>query len=139
MDLSKKPNVVGQFIRLRREAAGLSQKSLGQQFAPPVTTQFISNVERGITPLPSAHFGCVKRALTVGDEELKLLLEKEYQARLEEKLPNQDKSARSAMSQTPMAAGKFFDSLKTAYESSDTRTQALFRQLCEGLFKIQSN
>ena len=48
---NKKPRLVGNFIRQKREALGLSQRALGQKFTPPVTTQFISNVERGVTPL----------------------------------------------------------------------------------------
>ena len=48
MDLGKQPKLVGAFIRQRREALGLSQRALGLLFSPPVTTQFISNVERGV-------------------------------------------------------------------------------------------
>ncbi len=51
----KGTGIVGAFIRQRRETLGLSQRALGQLFQPPVTTQFISNVERGVTPLPPVH------------------------------------------------------------------------------------
>ncbi|MBC7396603.1 MAG: helix-turn-helix transcriptional regulator, partial [Bdellovibrionales bacterium] len=46
--LAKSPNWVGAFIRQKREEKGFSQKELGQKFEPPVTTQFVSNLERGI-------------------------------------------------------------------------------------------
>ena len=86
VDETRNPNLVGAFIRQRREALGLSQKSLGQMFSPPVTTQFISNVERGVTPLPPNHVSTLTRTLLVTESELMGLLEKEYTAKLSGRL-----------------------------------------------------
>src|SRR5271163_2747168 len=83
---AKRPRLVGAYIRTRRESLGLSQRALGLLFAPPVTTQFISNVERGVTPLPPAHVPTLAKALSVAESEIMNLLEKEYSQKLNERL-----------------------------------------------------
>src|SRR3954469_23353077 len=82
----KKSKLVGEFIKERRKAMGLSQRALGQMFNPPVTTQFISNVERGVTPLPPVHIPILAKALTTNEVEIMLLLEKEYAVKLNGRL-----------------------------------------------------
>lgn len=84
--LMKSPNWVGAFIRQKREAKGLSQKELGQKFEPAVTTQFVSNLERGITPVPATHIQALVKALEISQHELMLLMEKEYAAKLTSKI-----------------------------------------------------
>ncbi|MBI3534234.1 MAG: helix-turn-helix transcriptional regulator [Deltaproteobacteria bacterium] len=86
MKESKYPKLVGEFIKQKREDLGLSQKELGQLFDPPVTTQFISNVERGVTPLPPSHVTFLTKALNVAEEEVMTLLEKEYAVKLSSRL-----------------------------------------------------
>ncbi|MBI4925842.1 MAG: helix-turn-helix transcriptional regulator [Bdellovibrio sp.] len=86
MKESKYPKLVGEFIKQKREDLGLSQKELGQLFDPPVTTQFISNVERGVTPLPPSHVAFLTKALNVAEEEVMTLLEKEYAVKLSSRL-----------------------------------------------------
>src|SRR5690349_10185472 len=86
VDLSKRGKLVGEFIRKRREALNLSQRSLGLLFSPPVTTQFISNVERGVTPLPPAHIPTLTKALNVSETELMALMEQEYAFKLSGRL-----------------------------------------------------
>src|SRR6476469_7925558 len=83
---SKRPRLVGNFIRQRRETLGLSQRALGLLFNPPVTTQFISNVERGVTPLPPTHIPTLTNALKVSETEIRALLEREYSAKLSGRL-----------------------------------------------------
>jgi transcriptional regulator with XRE-family HTH domain len=87
--LSKSPNWVGAFIRQKREEKGLSQKELGQKFEPAVTTQFVSNLERGITPVPAVHIHKLVAALEINEQELMLLMEKEYAAKLTHKIAGQ--------------------------------------------------
>ncbi|MBU6154209.1 MAG: helix-turn-helix domain-containing protein [Bdellovibrionales bacterium] len=84
--LAKSPNWVGSFIRQKREAKGLSQKELGQKFEPAVTTQFVSNLERGITPIPAVHIQALVRSLEINEAELMVLMEKEYAAKLTNKI-----------------------------------------------------
>src|SRR3984957_15346979 len=86
MESSKRPKIVGNFIRQRREALGLSQRALGLLFEPAVTTQFISNVERGVTPLPPAHVPTLTKALRVSESEMMALLEREYTQKLSGRL-----------------------------------------------------
>lgn len=86
MTNSRKPGLVGQFIRTKREALGLSQRGLGLKFTPPVTTQFISNVERGVTPLPPAHIPTLIQALQVTDSSFLEVMEREYAIKLSGKL-----------------------------------------------------
>src|SRR6187402_391868 len=84
--LSKSPNWVGSFIRQKREEKHLSQKELGQKFSPAVTTQFISNLERGITPVPAVHISALVKSLELNEHELMALMEKEYAAKLTHKI-----------------------------------------------------
>ena len=79
---TQKPKLVGAFLKRRRETLGLSQRALGQKFEPAVTTQFISNVERGVTPLPPAHIPTLCEALRLDEKELMNILEQEYSAKL---------------------------------------------------------
>src|SRR5262249_42119630 len=88
----KRPRLVGNFIRTRREALGLSQRPLGLLFTPPVTTQFISNVERGVTPLPPAHIPTLTQALNVSETEFMALMEQEYAYKLSGRLGRHDES-----------------------------------------------
>lgn len=78
----KKISLVGQFIKKRRTELGLSQKALGLAFQPAVTTQFVSNIERGVTPLPPNHVATLCEALKVSDTEIFALLEKDYALKL---------------------------------------------------------
>src|SRR4051795_11899745 len=94
----KNPRLVGNFIRPRRETLGLSQRALGLLFTPPVTTQFISNVERGVTPLPPAHIPTLTKALNVSETEFMGLLEQEYAYKLSGRLGKADASAVSLIS-----------------------------------------
>ena len=84
--LAKSPNWVGAFIRQKREEKGFSQKELGQKFEPPVTTQFVSNLERGITPIPAVHIQALVKSLSLHEPELMVLMEKEYAAKLTSKI-----------------------------------------------------
>src|SRR3954462_13238671 len=90
---SKRPKLVGNFIRQRRETLNLSQRALGLLFDPPVTTQFISNVERGVTPLPPAHIPTLTKALNVSETEFMGLLEQEYSYKLSGRLGKADSVA----------------------------------------------
>ncbi len=86
MQSGKYPKLVGEFIRQKRQALGFSQRELGLLFSPAVTTQFVSNVERGVTPLPPSHVPLLTKALQVSEEEVMALLEKEYAIKLSSRL-----------------------------------------------------
>ena len=73
----KSQKLVGHRIKQRREELGLSQRQLGSSLQPAVTTQFISNVERGVTPLPPAHVVTLCKALQINEQEIFCLLERE--------------------------------------------------------------
>ena len=73
---------VGSFIRKKREDLGLSQRDLASQFVPAVTTKFISNIERGVTPLPVSHLATLTRVLKIPQGELASLLQRDYQTKL---------------------------------------------------------
>src|SRR3954468_20779219 len=92
IESSKRTKLVGEFIRKRRETLGMSQRALELLFTPPVTTQFISNVERGVTPLPPAHIPTLSKALNVSETEFMALLEQEYAYKLSGRLGKSDGS-----------------------------------------------
>jgi len=81
----KQTRLIGAYIRQKREILGLSQRELGQRLTPPVTTQFISNMERGVTPLPAVHIHAIAQALGVPEGEITQIMEKEFLLRITEK------------------------------------------------------
>lgn len=139
---TKRPKLVGQYIRNRREALGLSQRALGLLFTPAVTTQFISNVERGVTPLPPAHVPTLAKALSVADSEIMNLLEKEYSLKLNERLgrpeglPNGE--ALPGGHGLTIAPGDlaFMQSLYNAYKQADPKTKQTFANVCESILNV---
>lgn len=144
--LSKQPRLVGSFIRQRREALGLSQRALGLLFAPAVTTQFISNVERGVTPLPPSHVPTLTKVLLVSEMELMGLLEKEYAAKLSGRLGKADDgpeplaigNASSPFPQLVVAPHDydFMRRLYDAWRQSDQKTQQAFATVCDSMLNI---
>lgn len=138
LESTKRPRLVGQFIRNRRETLKLSQRSLGQLFDPPVTTQFVSNVERGVTPLPPNHVSTIARALQISDSELLAVMEQEYRAKISGKIGGTDGLATS-MSTTTVGTPEydFIRSIYEAYRSADTPTQQAFMNVCENMLHVQ--
>jgi len=134
--------LVGQYVRNRRESLGLSQRALGLLFSPPVTTQFISNVERGVTPLPPAHIITLVKALLVPEQELLSLLEREYAVKLSgraaqpEPADGHDPGLPPQLVISP-ADYEFIRALYDAYRQSDDKTRQAFATVCETLLKIQ--
>lgn len=130
--------IVGDFIKEKREAQKLSQKNLGKLLNPPVTTQFISNIERGVTPLPLVHVLALAKALKVTEAEMKHLLEKEYAAKLGGRLPggsSDGDSSGGSLSVSP-ADYPFMKKLYEAYQAGDQRSKEAFYVVCRNLFKI---
>ncbi len=149
IESSKHPRLVGNFIRQRREALGLSQRALGLLFNPVVTTQFISNVERGVTPLPPVHIPTLIKALLVSEDELMNLLNQEFAAKLSGRLGKPDQV--NGLPLAPGAAGnggayqlvvapqdyEFMRRLYDAYRQSDEKARAAFSTVCETLLHAQ--
>lgn len=152
----KSGSLVGHFLRQRREALGLSQRALGQKFSPPVTTQFISNVERGVTPLPPGHIPTLSRELKLPEAELLSVLEREYMMKLSDKLGaqqaeaasgmggNEGHSALAEMAKRPLPQALLVEdqdfemmrSLYDAYRSADEKTREEFEALCIRLLRM---
>lgn len=148
LEVTKKPKLVGTFIRNRRETLGLSQRALGLLFTPPVTTQFISNVERGVTPLPPVHVAILAKALQISEVEIMGQLEREYTVKLSGKLlANGTTSESEAASQTPSASPTllvagvdyhFMKSVYEAYRQSDHKTKRAFATVCESILNVMN-
>ena len=142
----KSPKLVGHFIRQRREVLGLSQRALGLLFTPAVTTQFISNIERGVTPLPPAHVPTLTQALRVSEEELMVLLEREYIAKLSGRLGKLETPLREASAsmdrsnEPPLVIAHpdydFIRSLYEAYRSADPQTRQAFTTVAESILNL---
>jgi len=136
-----KSRILGDFIRKRRETLGLSQRALGQLFAPPVTTQFISNLERGVTPLPPVHVSTLAGALKIPEADLTFLMEKEYALRLNQRLaPGEpgDGSLTEGDSFIPLWVrpedGQWVECLYRCFASLDIARKTAFRTLCAQFF-----
>ncbi len=144
VDISKRLKLVGDFIRNRRETLGLSQRALGLLFEPAVTTQFISNVERGVTPLPPIHIPVLAKALSIKDSELMVLLEKEYAMKLNGRLGRtEDVHGEEGNFVPGLVIAKpdydFMKSLYDAYRAADPKTRQAFASACENVLKMPKN
>ncbi len=146
MSGQKHPKLVGNFIRQRRENLGLSQRALGLLFDPAVTTQFISNVERGVTPLPPAHVPTLTKALLVSETEFLALLEREYTLKLSGRIgTNRLNESPTASGQAPAgpkqlivsdADFEFVRALYDAYRQADDKTRIAFSTVCESMLRL---
>lgn len=147
VELAKQAKLVGNFIRQRREALGLSQRALGLLFSPPVTTQFISNVERGVTPLPPIHVPILTRALLVSEDEIMGLLEREYVLKLSGRLGKVEGNGHagangngaSLANATLVTAPNDYDFMRRlydAYRQADPKTRQAFGTVCESLLSM---
>jgi len=125
----------------------MSQRALGLLFSPPVTTQFISNVERGVTPLPPTHIPVLAKALATSDSELMALLEKEYALKLNGRLGRPGGELEnlggepSPIIPSLVVSNTDFDFMKSLYDSyrgADTKTRQAFATVCESFFKSKS-
>ena len=137
----KNPRLVGGFIRKRRESLSLSQRALGQLFKPPVTTQFISNVERGVTPLPPSHVPTLAAALKVSEDELMNLLEREYAAKLSGRLGRAAQAPQTSgdgKTQLIVSPGDypFLRRLYDAYSRLDEKNRRAFVTVCESMLNL---
>ena len=137
---SNRSKLVGNFIRTHREALKMSQKALGQCFTPPVTTQFISNIERGVTPLPIIHVSMLAKALSASDAEIMNLLEKEYAMKLSGRLGAATSAEGVSPTPAPLIVSEkdysFIRKLYDAYRVADTSTQTAFAAVCENMLKL---
>ncbi len=141
IEKNKKFKIVGEFIRSKREALHLSQKSLGLLFAPAVTTQFISNLERGVTPLPHIHIPVLAKALQATEAEIASLVEKEYALKLTSKLggalPTQTDLQNSMLNFIVQNQDyPFMKGLYEAYQTADPKTRQAFASVCESILHL---
>ncbi len=149
--LGRKPtSLVGTFLRQRRESLSLSQRQLGMKFEPPVTTQFISNLERGVTPLPPHHVPTLARELRIEEGELLSLLEREYAQKISDRMHRQtcDAGANPAGPEavvTPTTLrnlvvkekdAEFIRSVYQAYSLADSATKENFASVCEKILRM---
>lgn len=138
--LVKSPNWVGSFIRQKREEKGFSQKELGQKFEPPVTTQFVSNLERGITPVPAVHVQALVRALGINESELMVLMEKEYAAKLTHKIAGQHTETHGEHAPAVIVVAKqdeeFFKWAVQSYNNLSDVDRAQFKAQLKNWFEL---
>lgn len=137
--LSKSPNWVGAFIRQKREEKHLSQKELGQKFTPAVTTQFVSNLERGITPVPAVHIQALVKCLDLNEHELMALMEKEYAAKLTHKIAGQgtqSSDSAPAVLVVPKQDEDFFKFIAQSYNNLSDVDRAQFRAQIQSWFEL---
>lgn len=140
--LSVSPNIVGLFIREKREALGLSQRALGQLFEPAVTTQFISNIERGVTPLPPVHVATLVRILKLSEADLLSVMEREYAAKISMRVGRADPSGNAppVPSVVPIRIAEedraFFQAIYDAYRTADGSAKEGFHTVCESLLHV---
>ncbi|NDD91112.1 XRE family transcriptional regulator [bacterium] len=143
--LGKKPgSLVGSFLRSRRESVKLSQRQLGLRFKPPVTTQFISNLERGVTPLPAHHIPTLTKELQLSEAELLSLLEREYAQKINDRIHREPKEAESGVTPSTLRSlvvqekdAEFIRAIYHAYSLADPETQRNFVSMCEKILRVR--
>jgi transcriptional regulator with XRE-family HTH domain len=128
---SSRPKLVGALIKQKRESLGMSQKALGSHFNPAVTIQFISNLERGKTPLPLHHVPTLATALSLSEASITQLLEQEYALKVSGKVSNETRIA------VQNSDSDFFQRVYEAYRTADAKTRQEFTQLCHVLLKLR--
>lgn len=129
---------VGQFIKERREKLGISQKALGQSLTPCVTTQFISNVERGITPLPPIHVDNMAKALQISSGQLCTLIEQEFTKKLCERSGvswNKDASEFKVLDEHAPVFRKIYE----RFCRQTPEAQEAFLNVCETMLEFRRN
>ncbi len=132
-------STVGQFIRTRREAVGLSQKTLGGMMEPAVSTQFISNIERGITSLPTHHINKMAAALKIKPQELLVALEVDYSSKISHEVapnsnPNWYKNWAEFFGKLNSDELSFFNHMLMNYPTSGQETREKFMLLAQQIF-----
>jgi len=138
----KSPKLVGTFIKQRRQSLDLSQRALGQMLTPVVTTQFISNLERGVTPLPLSHLPALAKALQISDAELTSLLEREYALKLSNRLgiENGGQVDVGGGNRKLDVSSSDFDFMKNLYEAyciADPKAKQAFLSVCENILGMK--
>lgn len=134
----KPSGLVGTFIKQRRQLLGLSQRNLGQMLNPQVTMQFISNLERGVTPLPASHIPTLCQALKVDEQELTHLLEKEFSLKLSKRM-GKTTASESAETHSVEVAPKdavLMASIYKSFTSADENTRQIFLTFCQNVLGI---
>lgn len=111
-------------------------------FSPPVTTQFISNLERGVTPLPLNHVSTLTKALSIDESEMLSLLEREYTLKVSGRLSKMDglnHSGSNTHEEFPVAIedGPFMRLLYDAYQRADSKTKQTFHSICETILALR--
>jgi transcriptional regulator with XRE-family HTH domain len=144
--LGRQTRLIGTYIRQKREILGLSQRELGQRLTPPVTTQFISNMERGVTPLPAVHIHAIAQALGVPENEITQIMEKEFLLRITEKtrtsagpsepIPSQVNSEEHKALLVRESYHEFFVRLDETLPQATLSQLDALAQLCESQFRI---
>lgn len=139
------PGIVGAYLRQKREAISLSQRALGQLFEPPVTTQFISNIERGVTPLPPVHVATLVRVLQLPEAELLEALEREYSNKISNRVGRAPNGNGSSPAQG-IASFRILDedrpqfqAVYDAFLKADPKTREAFQAVCETLLHVPKN
>ena len=123
----------------KREEKHLSQKELGQKFTPAVTTQFVSNLERGITPVPAVHIQALVKGLDINEHELMALMEKEYAAKLTHKIAGQHSEHAGdapAVLVVPKHDEEFFQFIAQSYNNCSDVDRAQFRAQIQNWFEL---
>jgi hypothetical protein len=120
------------------------------KFEPPVTTQFISNLERGVTPLPPHHVPTLARELRIEESELLSLLEREYAQKISDRMHRQpgDTGANPAGQDGIVTTStlknlvveekdaEFIRAVYQAYSLADGTTKENFASLCEKILRM---
>lgn len=73
---------LGSFVREKRLEGNNTLRGFGAQCAPPVTAQFITRIESGVSPIPPERIKSFAAVLNVEPWELANLLIEEYTERL---------------------------------------------------------
>ena len=129
---------MGDFIRKRRQELGISQQKLGLLLQPPVTTQFMSNIERGITPLPLRHISSLAKALECSEQELTELLQRELKMKFMGKLGGMSFLDSQSAETARTKEIDLFNRIYSAYLLADSVTQKAFTQVTAVLLKIKN-
>jgi len=117
--------ILGKFIKKRRTALNLTQRELASSLGLK-TSQFISNIERGIAHIPPSKMNDFASVLQVEVSELGLLLAESLKSRLN------DKTRQYSENSDP-----FIEKFLCVWASASEQDRELIKSLVSRVLKIE--
>ncbi len=123
---------LGVFLRKKREAMGITQKELSQMLGLSAC-QLISNIERGVTEIPSNRIGVYAQSLELDQKELTKMIEQVLKKKMDKKTCNRLYGTVSEQEDDPFIV-KFI----AAWQEADEKDKESVKMLVSRFLNIKA-